>query len=102
MAGLESVAEDLRVAEASVVGISVDSPEESKLLATELGLSFALLSDPSAAVIEKYGVKMAHEQLAVPAVFIIRTDGSIAWRFLSETKSDRPPEQLVLDALGDL
>jgi peroxiredoxin len=84
------------------VGISVDSPEESKLLMGELGLSFPLLSDPNATVIEKFGVKMAHEQLAVPAVFVIGTDGGIVWRFVSETRSDRPPEQRVLDVLADL
>ena len=102
MAALQKVEAELTAANASVVGISVDTSEESKLMAEELGLSFPLLADPSASVIEKYGVKMAHEQLAVPAVFVLRPDGAIAWRFVSKFKAERPASEVVLEVLENL
>ena len=102
MAGLQDIAQELAAHEASVVGISVDHAEESRLLAEELGLKFPLLTDPSAAVIDRYGVRMAHEELAVPAVFVLRTDGTIAWRHVSATVPDRATNDTVLEVLGKL
>jgi peroxiredoxin len=102
LAGLQDIASELEAHHASVVAISVDHSEESKLLGEELGLRFPLLADPSAAVIERYGVRMAHEELAVPAVFVIRSDGTIAWRFVSERVPDRPTNDGVLEVLEGL
>jgi peroxiredoxin len=102
LAGLQDIASELEAHRASVVAISVDHAEASKLLAEELGLRFPLLADPKAAVIERYGVRMAHEELAVPAVFVVRTDGTIAWRHVSEHTPDRPTNDTVLDVLEKL
>lgn len=102
MAGLQDIAKELEAHDASVAAISVDSAEESRLLAEELGLGFPLLVDRNAAVIERYGVRMAHEELAVPAVFIVRRDGTIAWRAVSETVPDRATNESVLEVLESL
>ena len=102
MAGLQDIAKELESHDASVAAISVDSAEESRLLAEELGLGFPLLTDRNAAVIERYGVRMAHEELAVPAVFVVRRDGTIAWRFVSESVPDRPTNESVLEVLQSL
>ena len=102
MAGLQDVASELQAHAASVVAISVDHAEESRLLAQELGLGFPLLSDPTAAVIERFGVRMAHEELGVPALFVVRTDGTIAWRFVAQSVSDRPTNETVLEVLEKL
>ena len=102
MAGLQDVASELQAHNASVVGISVDHAEESRLLVQELGLGFLLLSDPSASVTERFGVRMAHEDLGVPAVFVVRSDGTIAWRFVSQTVLERPTTEMVLDVLEKL
>ena len=102
LAGLQEIENELQAHHASVVAISVDHPEESRLLAQELGLGFPLLSDPNAAVTERYGIRMAHEELAVPAVFIVRSDGTIAWRFVSQRTLERPTNEKVLEVLTQL
>lgn len=56
---------------------SCDEPDFNKEFATELGLDYPILSDPSKKVAEAYGV--VHEGRAVPErwTFYIGTDGNI-------------------------
>lgn len=100
MAGLQEIASELQAHGASVVAISVDHSEESRLLVKELGLGFPVLSDPKATVIERYGIRMVHDELAVPAVFVVRSDGTIAWRFVATRAAERPTNETVLDVLS--
>jgi peroxiredoxin len=63
-----------------VVAISVDAIEKSKDLAKDLGLGFALLSDPEMKVIRAYGVADESNEIAWPAEFLIDQGGRIRWR----------------------
>lgn len=65
------------------------------MLARKLGIEFPLLSDPQAQVAQAYGVAMLGEELAIPATFVVRGDGTIAWRHVGETVPDRPPVDVV-------
>lgn len=81
---------------AQIVGISVDPPEESRALASKLGVRFRLLGDPDLRVASAYGVAMEGRDIAVPAVFVVRRDRAIVWKHVGETIADRPSASLVL------
>jgi peroxiredoxin len=65
-------------------------------LAADLGLRFPLLSDPDLRVATAYGVAMKGRDIAVPSVFVVRTDRSIAFRKVGETMADRPTADEVV------
>lgn len=81
---------------AQVVGISVDSRETSVALAARLGLGFPLLEDVDLRVASAYGVAMAGEDIAVPAVFVVRRDRVIGWKQVGETVDDRPSSATLI------
>lgn len=91
MDDLADVADELAAEGIAIAGISVDPVTDSAALAERLDIGFPLLSDPEAEVIDRYGVRMKGETLAVPATFIVRRDGTIAWRYVGERALDRPP-----------
>ena len=86
------------------VAISVDTPEESRDLATKAGYTFPLLSDRNADVIRSYDVlhKGAGENgrdIARPAEFLIDRTGVVRWRNLTEDYRVRAtPEQMLAAA----
>lgn len=80
-----------------MVAISADGPEDSAAFAAEDGITVPLLSDPELRVISAYGVAMEGEDIAVPATFIIRPDGTIYWSHIGETMADRPDSAGLLD-----
>ena len=78
------------------MGISVDHADDSKALVAKLGLQFPLLSDPDMHVVSAYGVAMKHRDIAVPSVYVVRQDHSIAFQKVGETVGDRPsPDEVV-------
>ena len=82
---------------ASLVAISVDLADESRKLAGDLGLTFPLLRDADLRVASDYGVAMQGRDLAIPAVFVVRSDRSIAWKVVGENMTDRPRASDVLE-----
>lgn len=71
-----------------MLAVSVDPVDRNVELSGELGLEFALLSDPRAEVIDAYGVLhaeggMGGTDIARPALFIVDRDGTIAWKNLT-------------------
>jgi peroxiredoxin len=92
---LAEIQHELAAEGIGLVAISVDLAPESQLLARRLGIEFPLLSDPQAEVAEAWGVVMLGEEMAIPATFVVRKDGTIAWRHVGETVPDRPPVDVV-------
>lgn len=92
-----TVYDELQARGASIVGISRDTAEQSQGFAERIGIEFPLLSDPDLAIAKDYGV--ADPEVAIPAVFVIRQDGSMAWSYIGERMSDRPASQMVIEAL---
>lgn len=87
-------------ADAALIAISVDSVEQNRKLATDLKLTFPLLSDPELKTIDAYGVRHRGgnngRDIARPATFIIDREGIIRWRNLAENVRLRPrPEQIL-------
>jgi peroxiredoxin len=64
---------DFRAAGAEVVAISVDPPDRSAAMRSDLGIPFPLLSDSSRATITQWGVLNSGEKggIAKPATFLI-------------------------------
>ena len=81
-----------------IVGISVDAVPTSQDLARDLGLGFALLSDPQLAVIRSYGVADESNGIAWPAEFLIDRGGAIRWRATAQSVAQRPTAADVLRA----
>jgi len=72
-----------------VLAISVDTNEESALLAERLGLEFPILSDVQEEAIRTWG--LVHENgkpgggaISRPAIFLVEADGIISWRQLTD------------------
>ena len=81
---------------ATLAGVSVDTPAQSAELAPKIGVTYPLLSDADLKVASDYGVAMQGQDIAVPAVFIVRKDLSIAWKVVGENVPDRPKAADVL------
>ena len=89
------------------VGISVDTPEESRDLAGKAGYTFPLLSDRNADVIRRYDLlhKGAGENgrdIARPAEFLVDRNGVVQWRNLTESFVVRATPEKMLDAARSL
>ena len=77
-----------------VAAICVDTVEQNRAMADKLLLPFPILSDPEAVVIEPWGVLNAAEKgIAKPALFLVLPDWSLAFRYVGEDFTDRPPDE---------
>ena len=95
---------DIQNVGAEIIAVSVDTIEESALLAAGLGLEFPLLSDVERQAILDWGLvheggKPGEGAIARPAIFIVEPDGRISWRSLTENYRVRVRPEHVLDAL---
>jgi peroxiredoxin len=59
-----------------------------------------MLADPAHRAAESYGVyNLLGDGLATPAVFVIDTDGRIAWSHVGQHANDRASVQMILEQL---
>ena len=91
----------------TLVGISVDSPEETRALAQSQGHDFPLLADQGATTIRSYGVLHEHagekgKDIARPAEFLIDHGGTIRWVNLAPNVLSRLRPETVLDVMDHL
>lgn len=70
------------------MGISVDSPEDSRSFAGGYGIEFPLLSDESGDVSRAY-VGVDGADVSVPGIVVIRRDGRIVFRQIATGRDDR-------------
>ena len=85
------------------VGISVDTPEESRDLSQNQGYSFSILSDQNAEVIRRYDLVHAGagengRDIARPAEFLVDASGTVQWVNLTENYTVRARPEQVLEA----
>jgi peroxiredoxin len=85
-----------------VVGISVDTPEETrKYMMQAAGYTFTFLSDPKLETIRRYDLVHAHElasgkAISRPAEFLIYPSGTVRWRMVTKNFFKHAlPEQLL-------
>ena len=89
--------------ETVIFAISTDDLSGAKSIASRVGISFPVLYDPAADVVEAYGVyDLLRDGLATASTFLIDKQGVIRWKYVARGISDRPSESEVLEQLGEL
>ncbi len=88
----------------TVLGISVDSPFVTSRFRADQGLPFPLLSDFNKDVSRAYGVleddSYGLKGVSKRAVFVIGTDGRIAWSWVAEDSGQQPSYEQIEAALS--
>ena len=109
MAGLRDLAR--AYPEVRFYAISRDTAAESRDLAAKIArdgrgpVTFAFLSDPRSAVIDRYGIRdpaYAHEKLdgvPRPSVFVLDQRGRVRWEKIETDYRERPSNEQVAAAL---
>ena len=88
---------DYSALSAEIVGISVDGRFANGACKDANNIPFPILSDYKQATINDYGIAwpdfagMDGYTAARRSVFVIGSDGNIAWKWLSDVPSDLPP-----------
>lgn len=86
---------------AQVLAISVDGQPDAAALKTKLRFPFPVLSDPSHAVIDRYGGIEARLRQGIaigkPATYVLDREGRIRWSYVGEDFADRPLVEEVID-----
>ncbi len=92
--------------DASVYGVSVDSPFALNEFRAQNGLTFGLVSDFDRELIDAYDVRMDFDDLGVHgvakrSVFVIDADGTITYAWVSDDPGVEPDYDEVEDAVAD-
>lgn len=91
---------------ASVWIVNPQNIEETKKFKEKRSAPFVFLADENLAVVNLYGIyHMVHEEhghIPYPVTFVIKPDGTVAWRYLGLKPRDRPKLEDVLTALAQL
>ena len=92
----------IQAADAELIAISSDDEGDTKQTVQNHGLKFPVLSDKDKAAITAYNVvDPGNNRIARPAAYILKKDGTIAWKSL-DTKAARVPTAQILTELGKL
>lgn len=89
--------------EAQVHGVSADTPWSQLAFIDEYGLQYPLISGFNNDVIEDYGLRVPEGPLAGisgRAVFVIDTDGTVAYKWAPEDPTSLPDIDEIEDALA--
>lgn len=83
-----------------MLAISTDDLSDAQAIANMVGLAFPILYDPDGDVPRDYGVfNLLGDGLATISTFVIDKSGTIRWKYVGRSISDRPPASVVLDQL---
>ncbi len=83
-----------------MIAVSADAPADGQKLATDLRLSYPILSDIYRNHIRTYGVLHPQEGIARPSMFVINKEGKIVWKYVGMDASDRPAMATILRQLA--
>ena len=85
-----------------LAAIVVDPPEQNRAMVAKLRLPFPILSDAESRVIREWGVVNEKEMhIARPAIFGVRQDRSIGYRYVGEDFADRPDDDQLFSGLRE-
>ncbi len=91
-----------KAAGAELIAISSDSVGDTKQTIEKEGLKFVVLADNDRDVITAYNVvDPGNNRIARPASYVIKKDGTVAWKSL-DPKVGRVPTAKILEELGKL
>jgi len=83
-----------------MIALSADSPADGQKVASELNLTYPILSDVYKNFIRQYGVLHPTEGIARPSMFVVNKEGTITWKYVGAEASDRPKIDIVLQQLA--
>jgi peroxiredoxin len=87
----------------AVAAIVVDPEENNRAMVDKLLLPFPILSDPEGRVIREWDVlNPAENEIAKPAIFGIRRDGTISYRYIGTDYTDRPDDEELFAGLQEV
>ncbi|GAB7018005.1 redoxin domain-containing protein [Halostagnicola bangensis] len=92
--------------DATVYGVSVDSPFSLNEFRDQNDLSFGLISDFEKEIIDDYDIRMDFEDLGVygvakRSVFVVDSDGEITYAWVTDDPGVEPEYAEVEDAVAD-
>ncbi|RKD88649.1 peroxiredoxin [Halopiger aswanensis] len=104
MIALQEKLDQFADADATVLGISADSPFAQSAFHDEHGIEFDLVSDTDRNAIEAYELETDIPELGLHgianrAVFILSEDGTIQYEWTADDPTNEPPYDEVLDAV---
>jgi peroxiredoxin len=90
-----------------LISISTDSLNQLKQYQKENGLEFPQISDRGAKIAQlfdvdiydKIGEKNIKSWQAIPSKFLIDKSKKIVWRYMPESKPDRPEMKIIMNAI---
>ena len=92
----------IRAAGAELIAISSDDEGDTKRTVQGSKLEFPVLADEDRAVIKAYNVSdPGNNRIARPASYVLRKDGTIAWKSIDGV-AVRVPTAQILTELGKL
>jgi peroxiredoxin len=88
---------EIQAADASVVAVSVDTPEKSEALRVRLSLPFPILCDTERRVVKDWGIYNSEEKggIAKPAVFIIEPNQLVRYAAVDTVARRVPAAEIV-------
>ncbi|KTG09998.1 peroxiredoxin [Haloprofundus marisrubri] len=92
--------------DATVYGLSIDTPFALNEFRRQNELNFPLLSDTNRAVVDKYDISMDFASLGVDnvakrAVFVVGSDGTVTYKWVSDDPGIEPNYEDVRAAAAD-
>ena len=82
---------------AEILALAYQDTARAQTMAQIIGASFPILSDPTHAVADAYGVfNLLNDGVDTPSVFIVDPAGRIVWSHIGKDASDRPNSAEVL------
>ena len=94
--------DQIKAAGAQLIAISSDNEAATQQTVKAHSLMFPVLADEDRTVIEAYNVlDPGNARIARPASYVLRADGTIAWKALNGL-ADRVPTAEILAELGKL
>ncbi len=92
---------EVTAAGGKLVAVSVDA-DDPKLMMEKTGVNFSLYADPTHQATKTWGAYDADNEIAHPATFVVDGKGHIVYRYVGESKDDRPAFDDALAALEKL
>jgi peroxiredoxin len=89
--------QEIRAAGASVVALSVDTPEQSEALRLELSLPFPILCDTERRVVKAWDLYNPREKggIAQPAVFLVDSQRTVRYSAVDTVARRVPASEMV-------
>ncbi len=98
--------DDLDGVDATLYGVSVDTPFALNAFRDDLGVDFGMISDSNRDLIEAYDVAMDFDHIGLDdvakrAVFVIDDDGVVSWSWVAAEPGIEPDYDDVVEAAAD-